>query len=110
VQNDLKGRWYVYSSWIDDFAENCWSRALVVIKPDGTIKKSGRFTDCDGGESPITGGKLRVSSNCVVKGKIEVDGGTAFIDHAALQRDSLFISGVGHDEEGARFTFQGVRK
>jgi len=101
ITKNLSGTWYAYLNMTDsDGQTNFWVRGVIKLKSTGSVKLGTTFITDKGDKVKITGGKLSISSACVVIGRLNlksVSSGQKFvcnINHAAMDRGKTVVSGV----------------
>ena len=126
-QSNLKGTWHLYghiASIYSDGGENFGSvsdyRCKVKVSSSGSI--IGSSSSCKFGREGniynknITGGSLKVSSNCNVTGKIKEECVDIFcdkliIEYGTMARDKNTFTGIiNYDDPYERGTFNAVKR
>jgi hypothetical protein len=108
VQQDLQGTWDFYSVGGD--AASGWSgRGHLKLSSSGKVQ-SGGFVTSWGGKFQFLGGKITVSSTCVIKGNIKASNDlTIMINHGTLGKDGLYFSWQWSDNAGSFGVFIGIK-
>jgi hypothetical protein len=110
VQADLKGTWRVYSISADGSGA-FWVYGTLVILSDGSLKLGTTFKTVEGDSFTVKGGKLKLSSACVITGSIKLSGGiTITVNSGALGKDKSYFTLVGKDNDGEPSMASGIKK
>jgi hypothetical protein len=112
AQENLKGTWRIYVIGEDGTGDSFWIRGKLIVRANGNIRSGTAGYDNTGTKLTLSGGKLTVGANCIVKGTIEAAGGLFVItvEHAALSREKTHMDGVAVASDGSIALFSGVKK
>ena len=88
VQEDLLGAWNGEIWYPRDTPQESWSQFTIWIDSRGNIRK-GLMTYPSGKRAVITGGQLKVGTDCVIKGMVEVGTEIIQISHGGINTDKL---------------------
>lgn len=115
VQSALAGTWNIHV-WMTshESGDASWMYCTLTIKPDGTVGP-GNCMDDTGSKSRILGGKLTLSSACVITGFINSQGGGGTADkqtinHGVLTRDGEYAAMLGTSAGGGPFRVDCFKK
>lgn len=112
AQSDLTGTWLTYQSGVTIVGTDAflyWQRCSVILNSSGFVTGGSCRNDIDE-TAPLTTGRIRVTSGCVVTGNAGGPGGSATIDHGALDRGKTVFIGVLTDSSGGIASIQGVKR
>ena len=113
-QKDFEGVWNVYAMGSGEWGP-WWQACKMVVGRDGKIK-DGECTDSMGDKSPIVGGAVNLSRNCLLSGEFkfkDVEEGivfTATINHGTLEHAKQMAAGVGKNDNAQIFNFTAIRQ
>lgn len=88
VQEDLLGAWNGEIWYPRDTPQESWSKFTIWIDSSGNIRK-GLMTYPSGKRAVITGGQLKMDTDCVIKGMVEVGTEIIQISHGGINTDNL---------------------
>ena len=91
VQEDLEGTWSARVSTRNSEEKQCFEACTIQIGPDGMIEKAGKYVTDDAESAEIVGGKLTITSGCVIEGMIETSKRTIYIDRGGIVDNELVL-------------------
>ena len=107
TQADGGGSWNVYIT----LPSNVWMACQFTAGTTGVIATGTRCTYSTGAvRTVMAGSSVRVGANCQASAKVVLSGGvvTTF-NNMTFSRDKLQFSGVGSDNFGLKFTYNGIK-
>ena len=107
-QLDGSGSWNVYITIANT---NTWAYCAFKVAANGAISTGTRCTYANATfRTVLAGSSLKVNSTCVANATVNLSGGvTTTFNHMTFSRDKLQFSGVGSDNFGVKFTYNGIK-
>ena len=115
VTRNLKGTWHYFFLTTDtDGKTNRWANGLIKVRASGAIVSGTTLILNSDHKVSVTGGKLSISNNCLIKGNIKLQDDhehTATIKKAVMDKSNkTFMSGVSVDSDGDYGLFTAIKK
>jgi hypothetical protein len=110
LPSHLRGTWRLYAigGSVNLYTLRC---TLTVASNNTGNLTGGSCTDDAGDSGAVTGGRLQTTQACVVTGNVKVAGDPLLtIDHGTLDLDRQTMAGIGEDNTGGIFQFNGIKR
>lgn len=109
VQANAAGTWKTYSMYVEE-VRAFWNRCTVTVGATGVVNTAmSTCTDSSGQTARLTAGRVVVTADCRVSGRLVIGGKLNTLTDGQLSRDFLTFTGVGRFPGGV-FQVTGVKR